>query len=150
MITFQEEQFDPFFNEAQDLFREHWQELALNQVKIPMDLDRERYQNLEKSGMLFVLTARKDGQLIGYLVAFPMTHPHYKSAGLMCLTDMYYIQPEHRKGAGAKLFIEFERRMKERGAVQIMTGCKRHQDHTALFEKLGWTNSDLTFVKVLV
>lgn len=149
-MTFQEEPFDPFFDEAQPLFSRHWRELALNQKKIPMDLDRGKYQALEKAGMLFVLTARTDGKLVGYLVAFPMTHPHYKSAGLMCLTDMYYIVPEHRKGAGAKLFVEFERRMRERGAVQIMTGCKRHQDHTQLLEALGWENSDLTFVKVLI
>lgn len=150
MITFQEESFDPFFDDAQDLFLEHWKELALNQSKIPMDLDRDRYQMMEKSGILFVLTARLNGHLIGYLVAFPMTHPHYKSAGLMALTDMYYVMPKHRRGVGVKLFTEFERRMRKRGAVQLMTGCKKHQDHTRMLEGMGWTNSDLTFVKVLI
>jgi len=148
--TFQEEKFAPFFADGQSLFPLHHTELALNQDKIKMDLDSERYQRLEDAGMLFVLTVRCEGKLVGYLVAFPMTHMHYKSAGMMALTDMYFILPEHRKGIGAKLFTEFERRMKERGAVQIMTGCKRHQDHTRLLEALGWTNSDLTFLKVLI
>lgn len=148
--TLQEEKFAPFFADGQELFKIHHAELALNQEKIRMDLDAERYQRLEDVGMLFILTVRKIGKIVGYLVAFPMTHMHYKSAGLMALTDMYFIHPEHRSGVGVKLFTEFERRMRERGCVQIMTGCKRHQDHTRMFEALGWTNSDLTFVKVLV
>lgn len=152
MTTFQEEKFAPFYAEADanGLFREHHKELAVNQDKIAMDLDPERYQKIEDAGMLFVLTVRDEGKLIGYLVAFPMAHLHYKSAGLMCLTDMYWISPAHRRGVGAKLFIEFEKRMRARGAVQIMTGCKRHQDHTALLEALGWENTDLTFVKCLI
>lgn len=150
MTTFQVEKFAPFFEEAQPLFARHHKELALNQDKIPMDLDAASYQRLEDAGSLFLLTARKDGELIGYLVAFQMPHHfHYKSSGPMCLTDMYWIAPEHRKGTGAKLFREFERHMRERGCVQIMTGCKKHQDHTRLLEALGWTNSDLTFIKVL-
>jgi len=149
MITFQEEKFAPFFADGQGLFPLHHAELALNQDKIRMDLDAEHYQKLEDAGMLFVLTARVNGKLIGYLVAFPMTHLHYKSAGLMALTDMYYLHPDWRKGIGAKLFAEFEKRMRARGVVQIMTGCKRHQDHSKLLEILGWTNSDLTFIKVL-
>jgi len=150
LITLQEEKFADYFRDAQELFPPHWRELALNQTKIKMDLDAERYQLMEDAGILFILTARLDGKIIGYLVAFPMSHPHYKSAGMMALTDMYYVLPEYRKGVGAKLFLEFERRMRDRGAVQIMTGCKRHQDHTALLEALGWTNSDLTFLKVLI
>lgn len=115
-----------------------------------MDLDFDSYQNLENAGRLFVLTARAERKLIGYLVAFPTpNHLHYKSAGPMALTDMYYILPEYRSGVGAKLFTEFERHMRERGCVQIMTGCKRHQDHTQLLERMGWINSDLTFLKVL-
>lgn len=151
MTTFQEEKFAAFFAEAQDLFVQHHAELALHQNKIKMDLDAEAYQNLENAGRLFVLTARVDGKLVGYLVAFPIPgHMHYKSAGPMCLTDMYFILPEFRRGIGAKLFTEFERIMRERGFVQIMTGCKKHQDHSALLERLGWTHSDLTFVKVLI
>jgi len=149
-FTFQEEKFDPFFAEAQELFAAHYAELALNQDVLKMDLDPASYQRLEDAGRLFILTVRRDGVLIGYLVAFPMPHHmHYKSAGPVCLTDMYYIIPEFRRGAGAKLFVEFERRMRERKCVQIMTGCKRHQNHGELFTALGWTNSDLTFVKVL-
>lgn len=148
---FQEEKFAPFFAEAQPLFRQHHAELAVNQDKIKMDLDPESYQNLENAGRLFVLTVRAKGALVGYLVAFPVPHHlHYKSSGPMALTDMYWIAPEHRKGAGAKLFAEFERRMRARGCCQIMTGCKKHQDHSRLLEKMGWTNTDLTFVKVLL
>lgn len=152
MLTIQEEKFAPFFADGMrdGLFERHHRELALNQDKIKMDLDAERYQKLEDLGMLFVLTVRQDQKLMGYLVAFLQAHPHYKSAGTMALTDMYWVSPDVRNGVGALLFIKFEKLMRERGIVQIMTGCKRHQDHTKLLELLGWTNSDLTFLKVLI
>lgn len=151
MLTFQEEKFAPFFADGQELFPLHHRELALNQDKIQMDLDADAYQRLEDAGRLFVLTARVDGKLVGYLVAFPVpNHLHYKSAGPMCLTDMYFVLPEWRNGVGVKLFTEFEKRMRTRGVVQIMTGCKRHQDHSKLLEIIGWENSDLTFIKVLI
>jgi L-amino acid N-acyltransferase YncA len=150
LISFHEEKFGPFNEEAQPLYVLHWKELAVNQDKIRLDIDTERYQKLEDMGMLFVLTVRDAGKMVGYLMAFPITHMHYKTAGQMCLTDMFYILPEYRRGTGAKLFTEFERRMRDRGVVQIMTGCKVHQNHSELFKRLGWTNTDLTFVKVLI
>lgn len=150
MITFQEEPFAKFFKDGQALFVQHHKELALNQEKIEMEMDEQKYQALEDAKILFVLTVRDQGYLIGYLVAFIMPHMHYKSAGLMALTDMYFIRPLSRRGAGARMFIEFEKRMKARGVVQIMTSCKKHQDHSQLLEKLGWNNTDFTFTKVLI
>lgn len=150
MIKFSEEKFADFNRDAQELYVLHWKELAVNQDKIKLDIDTERYQNLENIGMLFVLTVRDGQKLVGYLLGFPVTHMHYKSSGMMCLTDMYFILPEYRHGLGTKLFAEFERRMRARGAVQIMTGCKVHQDHSELLKRMGWENTDITFVKVLI
>lgn len=150
MITFQEEPFAQFFRDGQALFVQHHKELAVNQGKIKMDLDEQKYQALEDAKILFVLTVRDHGYLIGYLVAFVMPHMHYKSAGLMALTDMYFIRPQSRRGCGARMFVEFEKRMKARGVVQIMTGCKKHQDHTKLLHALGWKDTDITFIKVLI
>ena len=143
------EPFDCLVADAGPIFVRHHRELALNQDVIKMDLDLERFRELERKDALFVLVARDAGKVIGYLLAFLLPHMHYKSAGLMALVDMYYILPEHRRGAGARLFLEFERLMRVRGIVQMMCGCKVHQDHGALFEKLGWTWSDKTFIKVL-
>lgn len=135
--------------EMERLFPLHWRELAVNQHAIKIDLDREKYANLDRQDMVHLVTARSGTCLIGYAIAFIMPHMHYKSAGPMAMTDMYFILPEFRHGAGVKLFREFERSLRARGIRQAITSCKLHQDHTQLFEKLGWTWTDKTFVKLL-
>lgn len=148
-VTLQLERWADFYPDAQHLFPLHWRELALNQDPIPLDCDVEGYAALDNLGKLQILSARVDGKLVGYIMYFLHSHLHYKSTGLMALTDMYFVLPEYRRGTGLKLFREWERILKERGIVQAITSCKVHEDHTEFFEKLGWTHSDNTFVKVL-
>lgn len=149
-ITFQIERWSDFYPDSKALFPAHWKELALNQDEVPLDIDVEGYERLEQLGILMILTARADGELIGYVLSFLMPHLHYKSSGPMCVTDMYYVAPEFRHGVGAIMFQAWERELKKRGIKKAVTSCKVHQDHSPLFFKLGWTHSDHTFVKVLV
>jgi hypothetical protein len=148
--TFEEEPWAKFWPDGQDLFPLHWKELALNQDKIKMDVDAPRYEQMEQLGMLNILTARKEGKLTGYIMSFIMPHFHYKSAGNMCLIDMFWTKPEARHGTGVRLFIEWEKRMKARGVINLITSCKVHQDHQKLFERLGYKWTDKTFMKVLL
>lgn len=147
--TFQREKWADFYRDGRVLFPQHWRELAVNQEKIVIDIDEPRYATMDEVGMLYILTARAGGRLVGYLMAFLMPHFHYKSAGTMAVTDMYFVLPEFRSGTGLRLFVEFERRMRELKVVQMITSCKVHQDHSRLFELLGWTWTDKTFVKVI-
>lgn len=150
MITYQESNWQELWDEGQELFLKHWRELALDQEEIPMDLDYERYSNLGKMGMLYILTVRDNGILVGYIIMFLMPHFHYKSSGTMALADMYYLLPRFRKGPiGLRLFTELEGRLKLMGISRAHIGCKVHQDHQTMFETLGWKFTDKTFSKVL-
>ena len=62
---------------------------------------------------------------------------------------MYFVLPEFRNGTGAQLFIEWEKRMRELGIVNLFTSCKIHEDHSKLFDLLGFKLTDKTFQKVL-
>lgn len=149
MTTVQVEPWSAMLPEAEGLFPLHWRELAVRQDKIKISIDRERYAILEQKNMLHVVTVRVDGRLVGYAVAFVLPHMHYKDAGDMAMTDMYFILPEFRRGAGLKLFLEFERSLKARGVVNAMTSCKVHSDNTEFLEGLGWQWTDKTFCKYL-
>jgi len=136
------------------LFPLHWRELAVNQHAVKIDLDREKYANLEKQDMLHVVTVRASfgtnpNKLVGYAIAFLMPHMHYKSSGPMAMTDMYFVLPEFRRGAGLKMFREYERSLRAKGILCAITSCKVHQDHQAFLEALGWTWTDKTFIKLL-
>lgn len=114
-----------------------------------MAVDEEKYSALDQRGMLHIVTVRSDARLVGYAIAFVMPHMHYKDAGDMAYTDMYFVLPDYRNGSGVKLFMELERSLRERGVVNVFTSCKVQQDHSLLFERLGWVWQDKTFSKYI-
>lgn len=150
MIAFQRETWAQFRSDAEKLFPLHWRELALDQDVIKIDVDHEAYLKLDELGRLYVCTAREDGRLIGYSIFFLMHHFHYKSAGLMAMADMYYVLPGYRRGGiGARLFIAAEKGLRELGVIRMHTSSKVAQDHTELFERLGWKLTDYTYSKLV-
>jgi hypothetical protein len=149
MIRFRVEQFSDMLAEAQEIFPQHWEELAQDKDKITMAMDLDKYFAAEKMGQLHIVTVRADGKLVGYFFGVILGHLHYKDAGLMGHTDIYYILPEYRNGIGAQMFSFVEQSMKERGAKKIYLSCKAHQDHSELFKSLGYKMTDLMFTKYL-
>jgi len=147
-LTFCIERWPEFWRDCQHILPVHWKELALNQDQIALDVDAERFKVIDDQGLLHILTARAEGRMVGYYIAIVMPHLHYKSAGNMAFTDMFFMLPAFRKGHGLKLFTEAERTLRERGVKKAYLSCKVHADLTELFERLGWTMSDKAFVKV--
>lgn len=148
-VTYQVENIQTILEEMKLFVMPHWNEVGLNRDEIPVDMDWDRYIQLQNSGNLHILTARKKGELIGYHFTFVQGHFHYKST-LHGLVDLYYIKPEYRKGrTGLRLFQYAEESLKDLGVKKIFTGCKVKLDHTKLFEHLGYTKSDYQFTKVI-
>lgn len=150
-MTFGMEKWGPFSADAnaQGLFQEHWESLALDKDRIALALDNVRYEHMDAAGILHIVTLRDESVLAGYFIAFLLPHVHYVDAGLMAFTDIYYLRPHYRSQFGAALLREAEQTMKQRGVVKAYLSCKVHQDHTALFEKLGWKLTDKSFTKYL-
>lgn len=149
-MIFQIESWDSFWRDGQELFPIHWQELALNKDKISLAIDEPRFRKIYEDGLLLIVGARQEVRLVGYFVAMILPHIHYKDAGNMAFTDMYYIHPEFRKGgAGVKMFLAVERIFKAKGVVKAYISSKVHQDNSALFEKLGWHFSDKSYTKMI-
>lgn len=128
------------------LFAEHFRELGVNQNRLEAVADEPRYEQLEKAGILFLLTVRNEGQLVGYFSGFIMRHLHYLGAGPWAMTDMYYVKPEYRRGAGLKLFRAFKQLAHDKGCKFAVTSCKVHKDHSEFLQKLGFAWTDKTFI----
>ena len=152
MVTVQTESWIAIDREIEEVAGHHWEELALDKLHFQRDLDHEQYLQLDILGRMHVVTARDDGKLVGYVICFVMPHHlHYKSSGQVALADMYFILREYRKGGlGVRMFREMERGLKARGVIRAHMSCKVHEDHTKLFEGMGWSRTDYTFSKLLV
>jgi GNAT superfamily N-acetyltransferase len=145
-VTFQIETIDVWSRDFAPLFVQQWRELGLDQDLKP-DFDFEKMRLLEQAGCFVAITARNDGQPIGYVIALFSTHLHYKSSPKMFIVDAYYLLPEFRNGIGAKMLKYAEAAAKTLGAIKIYLTCKVHQDHSELFKALGYKLSDYAFIK---
>lgn len=138
MITTQIETLHDCLEELKPLFPRHWEELALNKDKVPLDPQYEVYLQREDAGQVMLITMREAGQLLGYFVGFVAPGLHYKT----CLTltmDIFYVWPEARgNGGGFQLFKAVEKEAKRRGVQRMFVGSKLHKDASWLFEKLGY------------
>src|SRR5690242_18761776 len=115
MLTFQVESWTAVLPEMEPIFPLHYEELSLDKDWARMALNFPLYEKAEKDGYLLLCTARSDGRLIGYIVSALLPHTHYKDAGTMSMTDMYYVLPEFRRGGcGAKLLHYMESVLREK------------------------------------
>lgn len=138
MITAQVENLTQVLPELIPLFPLHWDELALNKDKVPLDPQYDIYRKRDALGEVLFVTLREAGVLMGYFVGFVAPGLHYRT----CLTltlDIFYVHPDHRTGrAGYRLFKAVEKEAKRRGVQRMFAGSKTHKDASRLFEALGY------------
>ncbi len=148
-VTFHSEAWPDVVEEMKPLFAEHWHEIGVDHEECPMDMDYEVYEKYHEIGYLKITTARAEGKLVGYCMALVCTHLHYKST-LFGLGDLYYLDPEYRKGAaGMQMFMAHEKAMRALGVKKITTITKKHASRLEMFKSLGWTQQEVTLTKVL-
>lgn len=149
IITYQREPWSQIRPELERIIPRHWEEIALNRDAIPLDPDYAQYNELDHNHKLVIVTARREGELIGYHVSIVTNHLHYRTT-LFGFTDIYYLKPECRHGTiGIKLFREVERVMKELGVRKLTTSTKIHHDISPIFRFLGWSEVERVFTKLL-
>lgn len=94
-----------------------------------------------------VLVADEDGLIVG-LLGFIVTDHHF-SGQRYAAELMWYVMPEHRKGAvGLKLLWEAEKRAKKLGA-ESMTFTAPNEDVAAIYTRFGYHKLEVAFQKVL-
>ena len=149
MITFAVEDWFAVKMEMAPLWIPHWEEVALNRDKIPLDPDFDAYDAMARAGMLHIVVARKMGAAVGYHFTIVKPHLHYRKS-LSGLTDIYFIAPQYRAGRTPLRLFEFvEKTLKARGVEKLFTGTKLSLDAGPLFEHMGWTPTERLYTKYI-
>jgi GNAT superfamily N-acetyltransferase len=139
MITAHIESFEENLDYLKPLLPIHYKELALDQDKVPLSPQFDKYIAAEKRGELIFITLRNKGEIVGYFIGFISYGLHYSTC-LTCQMDIFYVLPEHRGGgAGFELFKFVEKSLKKRNVQRMFVGSKMHKDASWLFNKLGYT-----------
>jgi len=149
MITYAVESVKERLDEFKHLLPLHWEELALNKDKVPLAPQWHVYAQREDAGQLLLVTAREEGEIIGYFIGFIAPGLHYETC-LTCTMDIFYIRKDKRNGrAGIKLFQFVESELKRRGVQRWFVGSKIHADASPLFKYLKFDPVETYFSKWL-
>lgn len=146
-LSLQVEKFSDVIEEAKPLLFRHWEEIALDHDRVPLDPDWERYAELNDKGALSIVTMRRNGALVGYSVMIVARGFHYQST-LEARMDIFWIAPEVRgRMGGVRLFKAVEAELRRRGVKRIYCGSKLHKDSSRLFQAMGYRPIEQWFSK---
>ena len=150
MIKFAVEKWSDCVAEIRPIAHMLWEDVAVDKEIFRAKIDERIYKELEEKGVLHLVTARKEGKLVGIYLSFLVLNPHYEGQGFMAFTDAYYLSRDCRNGnTGLQLFSFAEKAWREKGCTKAYTSHKIHRDRSALMKELGWTPRDIIYTKVL-
>lgn len=147
-IVIRRESWWDCIKDAEPILVDHWREVALYQEKIPLEPDYSRYVAAENQGRLVIVTARKDGELVGYSVFILHRHIHYKNC-LVASNDVIYLKPEYRGVIGARLILKSEAILTELGVDRMTWHVKPKHDWSPILERMGYDHEEIIMGKLL-
>jgi GNAT superfamily N-acetyltransferase len=127
----------------------HYHEIASNKDVLQLDMNWVGFLNLAKNDFLLVVTARKEGTIVGYFVCAVTSLPHYKTT-LVGQEDVHYVHPKYRRqGVGTAMRSVMEEALRQRGAKLLRIRTKAHADNRVWLEKNGFKLVEMMYSKVL-
>lgn len=140
--SFLEEPISKIIDELELLTKEHHVEVGSH---LPMKIDWAAYVFLQEQGILFALTVRKDGKIVGYCTYVINEHLRYRV--LMAVADVYFVHPSERGITGLKMLKKAEELLRKRNVKAIVNHCKVKNDFGKIFERMGYKPLEKTFIK---
>ena len=138
---------DALYN--QSLISEHWEELESRKDILQVNVDYERFEMLEKAGMLLTLIAKQNTEVVGYSINILSTHLHHKDT-LMCYNDLLFLTKSKRNGTlGIKLINHTEELAKVKGAKMMFWHSKTNTPLSKILPRMGNTLYEQVFLKEL-
>jgi len=136
MICFNVEKFTEVIEEAKPLLFRHWEEIAVNKDTVELRPDYDQYARLCESGVLKVITARKNGKMIGYSSWFVSNNLHYSQL-VFAEVDIFFMDKEHRKGLlGYNLLKESCAILKTLGVTDVIVKDKIDHSLESVLKRL--------------
>lgn len=145
-----QEIYKDFILDIGSVLRDHYEEVAMYQDKIDLNIDEAVYQVLEDTNKLRIYTWREDDDIIGYNVFVIHQHSHYKDH-MFAANDIIYIKPEFRHTKGTPDFMNWcEDHLVDEGISVITYHMKENKPfHTLMKDMLGYDHAEHIYTKYI-
>ena len=136
-LEFKRETYNDVVDYLENLSTTMTDETDLGHDYVP-DLDHEQFYALEDMGNLCVITARKDGEIVGFVIATIQNDIFFKTKRT-AFGLFYYLNKDCRgNGNGFHLMKFADDEFKRSGAVRAVMTRKLHINNEKVFTKLGY------------
>lgn len=148
-VTYAVERWTDYRRDCEPLWREHYDEIAGDKDRTPYGPNEFLYAEMDRLGSLLIITARRDGRMVGYALVNVCQHPNYVAlkCGFECA---YFLSPSERKGVGlsfraqtgVQLIVYALNELKARGAVRVSWHTKESRSIAIILKRLGMKKTD--------
>jgi hypothetical protein len=146
MISVQREEYSDVINYLNDLSTTMTSEVDIGHSYIP-EVDHDQFLGIEDLGMLCVITARKDGDLVGFHISSIQNDIFYKS-NKTAYVLFYFLDKKYRgNGNGLKMFKFADDEFKRNDAKRAFMSRKVHINNEKLFTTLGYKMIESNYEK---
>lgn len=144
-----------FYELAQDLIRDHFNEVASSKEDFGLDFNWQIWQDMSDAGLLYICAAFDGDNLVGYIPVIKV--PNLIHAGVRtCIGQSIYLVPKHRKGfAGIRLIKFAENLAKALDAEEFKVSISKNSKSgkgeplSRLFTILGYKFREVVYSKRL-
>ena len=136
-ITYQREAVARIILEMTALTQAHWAEVAHNQDSRKLDPDWDTFKALDAAGQSFLMTARMDGELVGYV--FAILRPHLHSKGTQtAYVDAIFLSPQARRNNTGLRLLQLTDSALSQVADFVYWHVKPERDFSPLLKRMGY------------
>lgn len=149
MVRFQRERVEDIRREVEPLLAAHYEELTLHKERVKLNPRWDAYAFLDSADKFIALTARDAaGRLVGYNAFFVDANMHYADLR-MAVNDVFYLHPDHRKGATALRFLRFTEAYFKDRADKLAYHFKASNNLGPILKRLGYGYEEGVAAKLL-
>ena len=148
-LEFSVEAYSEVIEEMRLLYPAHWVESAHDTESIPLDVNYERYLQLESAGLLHVAIARNKGELVGYHI-FVVRSPQHHMSTTLAFSDATYLKPKYRIGFNGINFLRFAGdSTRSSGAKGVYMSSTSRKPFGRVLEWIGFKETERVYFKEL-
>ncbi len=146
ILNFNVEKYEDITEDLDRLFSIAVSEIV-NDCPFKAEVDHEQFIQMDDIGLLQMVTARKNGELVGFH-ASTITNDIFYKGKKTAYVLMYFLTKEHRgNGAGFYMFKCADDLFKEKKIDRSFMSRKIHIDNEKMFTKLGYTKIESNYEK---